>query len=129
MAPPTAALSPLGKELDLWALAKETCDAYDADFPDERERYGPAGIEWCVHDNQHVFNWAALSLTGSLRFFEQIAWLARILERRDFPLARLARSLELCAQTIARCHSDESALIERLSEGAGFVRSRPTFLQ
>jgi hypothetical protein len=61
-----------------------------------------------VHDNQHVFNWAALSLTGSLPFFEQIAWLARILEARDFPLDRLARSLEPCAQTTARCHPDET---------------------
>ena len=82
-----------------------------------------------MHDNQHVFSWAALSLTGSLRFVEEIAWLARILEARDFPLDRLARSLELCAQTIARCHPDEKALIERLGEGAGFVRSRPTFLR
>jgi hypothetical protein len=82
-----------------------------------------------VHDNQHVFNWAALSLTGSLPFFEQIARLARILEARDFPLDRLARSLEPCAQTTARCHPDENALTERLSEGARFVGSRPTFLQ
>lgn len=127
MPPPVAALSPLGQELDLRALAKQTCSAYDAEFPDERERYGPAGIQWCVHDNQHVVNWAALSLTGGLPFFEQIAWLAGVLEARGFPLDRLARSLELCAQTIGQRHPDEHALIERLGHGATFVRSRRTF--
>jgi hypothetical protein len=40
-------------------------------FPDERDRYGPAGIQWCVHDNLNVFNWAALSLTGHLVSLEQ----------------------------------------------------------
>jgi hypothetical protein len=127
MAPPVTAISPLGEKLDLAALATEACRAYDAEFPDERDRYGPAGIQWCVHDNQHVFNWAALSLTGHLVFLEQIQWLAGVLEARDFPLDRLARSLELCAQTIKRRHPDERALAERLRDGATFVRSRPSF--
>ena len=129
MPPPVTALSPLGTELDLRALAKEACSAYDAEFPDERDRYGPAGIQWCVHDNQHVISWAVLSLTGSLDFSERIAWLARILEAREFPLDRLARSLELCAQTIDYRHSDEDALIDRLLDGAKLVRSRRTFLR
>jgi hypothetical protein len=127
MAPPVTAISPLGKELDLAALARETCSTYDAEFPDERDRYGPAGIQWCVHDNQHVFNWAALSLTGHLDFLEQIQWLAGVLEARDFPLDRLARSVELCAETIERRHPTERALAERLRDGATFVRSRPSF--
>ena len=124
MSPPVVATSPLGDELELRALAKETCSAYDAEFPDERERYGPAGIQWCVHDVQHILNWAALSLTGSLAFLEQIAWLARILEGRDFPLDRLARGLELCAQTLDQHHPRERALVARLLEGATFVRSQ-----
>lgn len=127
MPPPATAMSPLGKELDLGALAQDTCSAYDAEFPDERERYGPAGMQWCVHDNQHLFNWAALSVTGDIAFLKQIEWLARVLEARDFPLDRLARSLELCAETIERRHPNEQALLERLREGARFVRSQPTF--
>ena len=127
MPPPGTVISPLGEELDLAALATETCSAYDAEFPGERQRYGPAGMQWCVHDNQHVFNWAALSLTGHVGFLEQIQWLARVLEARDFPLDRLARSLELCAETIERRHPNELALAERLRDGAMFVRSGPSF--
>ena len=127
MPPPLRAVSPLGEELDLEALAQETCRAYDAEFPDERERYGAAGMQWCVHDNQHVLNWAALSLTGHLPFLEEIAWLARVLEARDFPLDRLARSLELCAETMERRLPQEQAFADRLREGATFVRSRPSF--
>ena len=90
MPPPAAAMSPTGRELELRALAKQSCTAYEAEFPDARDRYGAAAFDWCVHDSQHVLNWAALSVTGSLRFEEQVAWLARILEARDFPLERLA---------------------------------------
>jgi len=37
--------------VDLVARAEEACVAYDAEFPDERQRYGPAEMEWCRHDN------------------------------------------------------------------------------
>jgi hypothetical protein len=59
-------------------------------FPDERERYGPAGAEWCRHDSQHLLNWAVLSLTQDLDYERELSWLARVLEARNFPLPRLA---------------------------------------
>ena len=42
--PPERALLADGRELELRALAAEICRRYDAEFPDERERYGPAGL-------------------------------------------------------------------------------------
>ena len=34
------------------------------EHPDEQERYGKAGMAWCIHDNQHILNWAALESNG-----------------------------------------------------------------
>ena len=128
MPAPTTVRTPRGLDVDLEVLAKETCAAYDAEFPDERERYGPAGLLWCRHDNQHLLNWAALSLGFEVDFEQQLAWLARVLEARTFPLARLARDLDLLAETVARHHPDETELQERLLSGGSFLRSRETFL-
>lgn len=128
MPPPATAATPSGREIDLAALAEEVCTAYDAEFPDERERYGAAGLQWCRHDNQHLLNWAVLSLDFAIDFERELAWLARVLEARDFPLARLARDLDLLAATVLRHHPDESGLHARVLAGATFVRSRDTFL-
>ena len=128
MPPPTIATVPSGRQLDLAFLAEETCAAYDTEFPDERERYGPVGVQWCRHDNQHLLNWAVLSLAFEVDFERELEWLARILEARDFPLARLARDLELLADTVTRHHPDEPALSARIFAGASFVRSHGTFL-
>jgi hypothetical protein len=68
---------------------------YRAEFPDEQERYGDAGIAWCVHDNQHFLNWAVTERNGYGGFERQLAWLAGVLEARDFPRDRLARNLGL----------------------------------
>src|ERR1700712_1560059 len=96
MAPPTAAPSPCGgDDLDLYALAAAVCVRYYAEFPDEDAVYGDVGREWCQHDNQHLLNWAALDVAGAVVLDDQVAWLARILESRRFPILRLARSLEL----------------------------------
>jgi len=124
MVPPGAARTPSGVELDLVALAEEVCTSYDAEFPDERERYGPAGMQWCRHDNQHLLNWAVLSLGPWLDFERQVDWLAGVLDARDFPLPRLARDLDLLANAVARSHPSESDLHARLAEGAAFVRTR-----
>jgi hypothetical protein len=128
MPAPVSANLPSGLRLDLHELAQLTCSVYDAEFPDERERYGPAGREWCIHDNCHLLNWAVLSLSTPLDFDEQVAWLARVLESRDFPLDRLARGLDLLAETVAVTHPRELELIARLHHGATFVRGRRTFL-
>ena len=85
-------------------------------------------MDWCRHDNQHLLNWAVMDLDGHTDFEQQVSWLARVLEARDFPLPRLARDLELLAEVVARRYPEEPALALRLREGATLVRSRQTFL-
>jgi diguanylate cyclase (GGDEF)-like protein len=125
MAPPATAKTPGGACIDLAAIAAEVCTAYAAEFSDERERYGPAGQQWCRHDNQHLLNWAVLSLSGQADFERELTWLASVLEGRGFPLPRLARDIELLAATVARRLPDEPELRERVLGGAAFVRSLP----
>lgn len=128
MPPPEHVTGPQGRRIDLVAIARRTCLAYDREFPDERERYGPAGAEWCRHDTQHLLNWAVLSLTQDVDFERELAWLARILEARDFPLPRLARCLELLAQTTRESVPDVPQVAERVQHGAGFIASHESFL-
>jgi hypothetical protein len=65
--PPVTAELRDGETLDLRGLAQEICSRYRAEFPDEQDRYGDAGMAWCVHDNQHRRLRAAVrnSLGGS----------------------------------------------------------------
>ena len=128
MAPPERVTSPHGRRLDLVEIARKTCIAYDQEFPDERERYGTAGAQWCRHDCQHLLNWAVLSLTEGLDYERELAWLARVLEARDFPLPRLARCLVLLAQTTRESVADEPQVAQRLQHGAAFISSRESFL-
>ena len=100
-AAPLEVTAPSGETVDLRDLAKEVCRRYRAEFPDEEERYGDAGQAWCLHDNQYLLHWALLDARGTTSLDEQVAWLARVLETRDFPLDRLARDLELCADVVA----------------------------
>jgi hypothetical protein len=130
MPPPAVVRLPSGAELDLPPLAREVCRRYDEEFPDERERYGPAGMQWCVHDNQHLLNWAVLDLRTDVVLADEVAWLAKVLEARDFPLDRLARNLELDAEVVrdALGGAVGEALAERLVAAAGMVRERGSFL-
>ncbi len=128
MPPPETVISPHGREIDLVLIAREACASYDSEFPDERERYGPAGAAWCRHDCQHLLNWAALSLTIELDFEAQLAWLARVLEARGFPLDRLGRGLELLAKATRERLPEEPEVAARLDAGAAFIASRQSFL-
>ncbi len=121
--PPTAATLPGGTELDLVALAKEVCARYRAEFPDEAERYGDAGISWCVHDNQHILRWAAVTLDDEPGFHKEIGWLAGVLAARDFPLYRLARDLGIAAEVVAEQGLGEPGadLAARLRSGVPVV--------
>jgi hypothetical protein len=114
--PPVSAELRGGPALDLRALADEICTRYRAEFPDEQQRYGDAGLAWCVHDNQHLLNWAVIESNGLGGFERKLAWLAGVLEARDFPLERLARNLELAAGV-----ADAGVLSETLLAGARFV--------
>ena len=123
--PPLSAQLHDGNALDLLGLAQEICSRYRAEFPDEQERYGDAGVAWCVHDNQHLLNWAVIEQNGYGGFEQQLSWLASVLEAREFPLDRLARDLEIAAAVIEeRLEGRAGALSETLLDGARLVRSR-----
>jgi hypothetical protein len=126
--PPRRAELADGTALDLEALAREICDRYRAEYPDEEERYGEAGMQWCRHDNQHLVNWAALDTREYLALDEQVAWLAKVLEAREFPLDRLARNLDIAAAVVGERVTGGTAVAAALSGAAEMVRSRATFL-
>jgi hypothetical protein len=116
-----------GGTLDLRSLAEQICTRYRDEFPDEEGRYGDAGMAWCVHDNQYLVNWAVIEANGYGGFERQLAWLAGILEARDFPLERLARDLEIAAEVLADTGSGRPRPSDVLARGAQFVRSRSSF--
>ncbi|MGZ8476211.1 MAG: hypothetical protein ACXWWQ_08360 [Candidatus Limnocylindria bacterium] len=103
--PPTGAPPPRVAEigddrLDLVVLAREICDRYRRHYPDEDERYGPAGMDWCRHDNQWLLSWAVGDVLGVTDLDEQAGWLARVLRSRDFPIDRLAHDLRLAGDVV-----------------------------
>ena len=114
--PSRSARLPGGEAVDLVALAAEICARYRAEFPDEQERYGDAGLAWCVHDNQHILNWAVLARSGDVDLDRELAWLARVLGAPDCPHERLARNLEI-ASDVVRERLD-GALADDLSAAA-----------
>ena len=127
--PPVSAQLGDGQALDLLGLAREICTRYRAEFLDEQARYGDAGIAWCVHDNQHIVNWAVIESNGYSGFERQLTWLAGVLEARDFPLDRLARDLEIAAEVLDEALGPaRRGPSEILAAGARLVRSRPSFL-
>jgi hypothetical protein len=113
-----------GEALDLRALAHEICRRYRDEFPDEQARYGDAGMAWCLHDNQHLLNWAVTESNGYGGFERQLTWLADVLEARDFPLERLARDLDIAAAVLDELGTRRHRPAEVLAGGARFVRSR-----
>jgi hypothetical protein len=126
--PPRVAALADGTEVDLEALAREICERYRAEYPDEEERYGEAGQAWCRHDNQHLVNWAVLHTRAFVGLDEQVAWLAKVLEAREFPLDRLARNLEIGAEVVGALVPGATGVAAALRGAAEMVRSRPTFL-
>ena len=126
--PPVRAELADGTEVDLEALARDVCERYRAEYPDEEGRYGDAGLAWCVHDNQHILNWAAGSVNGYVDLERELAWLARVLEAREFPLDRLARDLDIAAAVVGEQVPGAEAVAAALTGAAEMVRSRPTFL-
>lgn len=114
--PPVEAYLPDGTAIDLRPLAREICARYRAEFPDEQERYGNAGIEWCQHDNLYLMAWAIQDARdGTVRLGEQASWLGRVLAARDFPLLRLVRDLEIAAE-VARENRSLIGLADGVSE-------------
>jgi len=121
--PPPASAAVAGTIVDLVPLATEICRRYREEFPDEAERYGDAGIAWCVHDTQYLLAWAADEAGDREGTFEpQLLWLADLLAARSFPLDRLARDLDLCAEVLAEGVPGSGPVQEVLRGGAATVR-------
>lgn len=112
-----------GRIVDLAELAKEICARYRAEFGDEHERYGDAGIAWCRHDNQWLLAWAAGDVRGGIDLDAQVNWLARVLHARDFPVNRLVRDLEIAAGLVLEAMPGEAgaAIAGRLAAAAESV--------
>jgi hypothetical protein len=126
--PPVRAELADGTVVDLEALAREVCDRYRAEYPDEEERYGDVGQQWCRHDNQHLVNWAVLHTREYVVLDEQVAWLAKVLEAREFPLDRLARDLDIAAEVVGERVGGGAGVAAALTRASAMVRARPTFL-
>jgi hypothetical protein len=83
-----------------------------------------------VHDNQHLINWALVEANNYGGFERQLAWLAGVLEARDFPLQRLARNLEIAATIVTasspgRCPRS-CGMARTSSDRASGVRAKRT---
>jgi hypothetical protein len=124
-APPASAWLEDGGELELLPLATEICRRYRHEFPDDRRRYGEAGNAWCVHDNQYLLCWAVEAVNGYVDMNREVAWLARVLKARDFPLERLARNLDIGAEVVAEHVRAATCvqLAEALTGAAAYIRS------
>jgi hypothetical protein len=68
-----------------------------------------------------------LDTRGELSLDEQVAWLGRVLQAREFPIDRLARNLELAAE-VAGHALGEDAVASALRGAATMVRDRESFL-
>jgi hypothetical protein len=128
-AAPVSAVLADGRALDLVMLATAICRRYREEFPDEEQRYGEAGQAWCVHDNQHLLNWAVGAANDGADMKNDVAWLASVLESRGFPVERLARDLDLAGDIagdlIAGSEGDRVSGV--LRDAAEFVRSYGSF--
>ena len=121
-APPQDATFDDRVRVALRPLAEQICARYRAEFEDEAERYGDAGIAWCIHDNQHILNWAFLSIPDDEAILtKQVAWLASVLEARGFPLERLVRNLEIAADVVGEQVSGASAVAAALRASGASV--------
>ncbi len=96
--------------------AEEICRRHFELHPDQIERYGEHGMAWCVHDLQHILQWAAQDAEGHTDLEKEVRWLAGVLAARDFPIQTLADDLEIAAEVVPQ-------FAKRLREVAGVVRA------
>lgn len=127
MAPPSTATLTDGTQLDLVPLAREISEEHLARHPGELERYGDAVRAWCVHDNQHLLNWAALDLAGSVDLDAQLRWLAHVLTSRGYPLDSLVDDLRCAGSLLTRRPGSAAmhALADRLTTAAATLAASP----
>jgi hypothetical protein len=117
-----------GRPVALAPLAAEIADRYFADYPDDLERYGDVARAWEIHDTHYLLAWALGDVAGYVELDRQVAWLARILEAREFPLDHLAGNLMIAADVVAVRLTGGEPVAERLRAAAVLVRSTPSFL-
>jgi len=121
--PPQTARLDDGGEVALVPLAARVADLHYSAFPDELERYGAGGREWCIHDNLHLFAWAFGAHRGYVVFGDQVRWLATVLGSRGYPVERLAWDLRAAAGVMADAPIAESAQVaDILLKGADVVQ-------
>lgn len=116
--PPAQAELPDGSQMELEPVARAICERYYAEYDDEDARYGDRGRAWCVHDNQHIVQWAALDLGRYTDLSAQLDWLGRLLHARDFPMDRFVRNLELAADVVGEQGRSAVPVAERLARAA-----------
>jgi hypothetical protein len=121
--PPETTLG--GVPVDLNGLARAVSDRYFERYPEDLERYGELAREWEIHDTQHLLNWAIGDVEGFVDLEHQVAWLAGVLEARDFPVEHLAGNLELAADVVAEQLAGGAPVADRLRAAADAVRRRP----
>jgi hypothetical protein len=126
--PPPAEATLGGRPVDLAALAEPIADRYFAAYPEDLERYGDAARAWELHDTRHLLAWAVGDAEGYVELDRQVAWLARILEAREFPLEHLAGNLELAGDVVGERVEGGEVVAARLRAAAERVRTTRSFL-
>ena len=122
-APPASADLGDGEIVHLSPLAHEISRLFQAEHPEEAERYGDAAFAWCVHDNQWLLGWAAQDLEIGGGYFEkQVRWLASLLRARGYPIPRLVRDLEIAADVVGRGGEGSQKVARKLRDGAEALR-------
>jgi len=122
--PPPAEATLGGAHVDLVPLAEAIADAYFERFPEDLDRYGDAARAWEVHDTRHLLAWALGDVEGLVDLEQQVAWLARVLAGRDFPLEHLAVNLELAAEVVDARVEGGDPVARRLRDAAALVRQQ-----
>jgi hypothetical protein len=118
-----------GVAIPLGPMCEEIAARYFERFPEDLERYGKeVARAWEIHDTLWLLGWAIGAAEGSVDLPEQVSWLARILEARDFPLSHLAGNLGLAGDVVSERLAGGAPVAERLWAAAELVRSTPSFL-
>jgi len=112
-----------GASVALRPLAETIADRYFASFPEDVQRYGgEVARAWEVHDTLHLLNWAIGAVEGYVELDREVAWLARVLDARDFPLEHLAVNLELAGDVVMERVEGGADVAGRLRGAAQLVR-------
>ena len=105
--------------IDLVPLASEIATRHLERHPNDTERYGELAREWAVHDMQHVLHWGFGDHAGLVELDKQVAWLARVLGARDYPLENLWSCLRTAAEVVEERVDGGEPVAARLREVAG----------